>query len=96
MLEHKHKGTNEHPKLSVYRETIKGHSPLVGILICSSAMCESSLRVWANSIKIVLVTWQVSLRHALKDYKKVREEEMFDMIQSGCTISDGNDYNMLN
>ncbi len=33
---------------------------------------------------------------ALKDYKKVREEEMFDMIQSGCTISDGNDYNMLN
>ena len=33
---------------------------------------------------------------ALKDYKKGREEEMFDMIQSGCTISDGNDYNMLN
>jgi siroheme synthase len=33
---------------------------------------------------------------ALKGYKKVREEEMFDMIQSGCTISDGNDYNMLN
>ncbi|MFB1004589.1 MAG: DUF6495 family protein [Bacteroidia bacterium] len=33
---------------------------------------------------------------ALKDYKKVREEEMFDMIQSGCTISDGKDYEVLN
>lgn len=30
-----------------------------------------------------------------KKYKKIREEEMFEMILSGCVISDGENYNQL-
>lgn len=32
---------------------------------------------------------------ASKDYGKTREMEMFDMIQNGCTISDGSHYESL-
>ena len=30
-----------------------------------------------------------------KKYSKIREQEMFEMILSGCVISDGKNYNQL-
>lgn len=45
--------------------------------------------------KVVKADNTTELYTATKKYKKVREEEMFDMIQNGCAISDGKDYDIL-
>jgi len=45
--------------------------------------------------KVAKAGTSTELYSATKSFKKVREEEMFEMIQNGCTISDGTDYELL-
>ncbi len=45
--------------------------------------------------KVVKTETAAEVYTATKKYTQVRELEMFDMIQKGCTISDGKDYEVL-
>lgn len=45
--------------------------------------------------KVVKGGETTELYTATKQYTKLREVEMFEMIQNGCTISDGNEYDLI-
>jgi len=46
-------------------------------------------------IRIVKLDSKAEQHMASKKYSKVRELELFEMIQNGCTISDGKEYQVL-
>ena len=71
---------------------------MVGITVEGKSDIDFSKEVDSDKMLHQLHTSQASLKlmAANKKYKKTKELEIFDMMQWGCLISDGNLFNLLN